>query len=86
MRTAAWHKGHSWGWDLAGKFATASRGDKRAILRRLQHMADSFNPFVVGAWAAINDRSEARYDARRAGLDVRRVRTHRLAEAVERLA
>jgi hypothetical protein len=67
-------------------FATANRAEKRQILARLRRMADSFNPFVVGAWAGINDRAEARYDARRAGLNVRQVRTDRLAAAIERLA
>jgi hypothetical protein len=86
MRGAVWHKGHSIGWTWAGEFATASRAAKRRILARLRRMSDSFNPLVQGVWSGLNDRAECRYDARRAGMDVRNIRTDRLAAAVERLS
>jgi hypothetical protein len=85
MRGAAWHKGHSIGWSWAGEFATASRAAKRRILARLRRMSDSFNPLVQGIWTGINDRAEWHYDARKAGLGVRRIRTDRLAAALDRL-
>jgi hypothetical protein len=85
MRGVSYYKGHTIGWDWAGQFATATRAEKRLILRRLQRMTQALSPFVDGVWAGILDRAEGRYDALRAGVTARSNRTHRLAEVVERL-
>jgi hypothetical protein len=84
--SAAWYKGLAWGWDLSGKFATATRTEKRAILARLRRMGEVYwSEFVRGVQEGIASRAEARYDARKSGLSVRGVRTDRLAAALERL-
>jgi hypothetical protein len=45
----------------------------------------SWSEFVRGVQEGIAGRAEARYDARRAGFNVRNIQTDRLAAAIERL-
>jgi hypothetical protein len=86
IRSAAYYGGLTLGWELAGAFGKATCEEKRRILARPRRMSDSYNPLVQGIWTGINDRAECRYDARKAGLDVRQICTDRLAAAVERLS
>jgi hypothetical protein len=82
---AAYYKGLTIGWDWAGAFSKASRSEKRRMVARLARMDEAFwNEFVRGVQEGIASRAEARYDARRMGLNVQTIKTDRLAAALER--